>query len=282
MSKKFSSTSSALWDSVSSEYEDTSFHRKDGLYPANFFRYELVLDFLRSKPKGRILDAGCGPGLMTRLLQKEGWEVVACDYSNGMIKTSKKMAKEENLPDVYRQLSLAKLGKLRTKFDYVILNGVLPYISLEEESQVFSELKKVLKKNAFLVASHYNLYFDIFGLDRWSVEAIIHEILEPVGLPKDQLDSAREKINSLLKEPDKVLDQEKTMKLEDPLTYKSKLAGYGFEEIDQAFYNIFYLPAKFEAEQDQEIREKLERKLRRDPKGLMLYRTFVSFAKYQS
>ena len=228
------------------------------------------------------MDAGCGSGLMTRLLQKEGWDVVACDYSKGMIKTSRRKANEENLLDVYHHLSLSELSKLDEKFDYIILNGVLPYISNEEEPQIFSEIKKVLNNGGFLIASHYNLYFDIFGLDRWGVEAIVHEILEPSGLPKQELENAREKITSILKEPNKVLDQEKTMKLEDPLTYKSKLKGYGFEEVDQAFYNLFYLPAKFEAEQNQEIREKLERKLRRNQKGLMLYRTFVSFAKLQS
>ncbi len=282
MSKIFSSTPSQLWDSVSTEYEDTSFNRKDNHYPANSFRYELILIFLKLKPKGKVLDAGCGPGLMTRLLQKEGWDVVACDYSQGMIETSRKRAREENLPDVYQKLSLSELGKLETKFDYVILNGVLPYLSPEEEPQVFSEIKKILKKDGFLIASHYNLYFDIFGLDRWSTDAIINEILEPAGLPKDQLTKAREKINSQLKKPDQVLDIEKTMKLEDPLSYKYKLEGFGFNEVDQAYYNLFYFPAKFEAEQDQKIREDLERKLSRDPKGLLLYRTFISFAKFQS
>ena len=279
MSRKFSSTSSKLWDSVSAEYEDNSFHRKDNLYPANAFRYELVIDFLKSKPKGKVLDAGCGPGLMTRLLQKRGWDVVACDYSEGMVATSRKKAKEESLPDVYQHLPLSELSKLNEKFDYIILNGVLPYISNEEEPKVFSEIKKVLKKDGFLIASHYNLYFDIFGMDSWGVEAIVHEILRPAGLPETEVENARTRINSILKDPETVLDSEKTMKLEDPLSYKQKLASFGFEEIDQAFYNLFYLPAKFEAEQDQEIREKLERKLRRDPKGLMLYRTFVSFAK---
>lgn len=282
MAKTLTSTPAALWDSVSTDYEENSFHRKDNLYPANLFRYELVLKFLKSKPKGKVLDAGCGPGLMTRLLQKEGWEVVACDYSKGMIKTSKKKAKLENLPDVYHHLPLSELSKLKTKFDFIILNGVLPYVSKEEEPKVFSELKKVLNQGGFLIASHYNLYFDIFGLDRWGVDALVQEILEPAGLPTKELSIARERINLALKTPEKVLDEEKTMKLEDPLSYKDKIDQYGFREIDQAFYNFFYLPAKFESEQNQEVREDLERKLRRDPKGLMLYRTFVSFAQLTS
>jgi 2-polyprenyl-3-methyl-5-hydroxy-6-metoxy-1,4-benzoquinol methylase len=254
----------------------------DKLYPANSFRYELILDFLKNQPKGKILDAGCGPGLMTRTLQKQGWDVTACDYSEGMIATSKKKAVEENLPDVYHHLSLQELSKLNDKFEIVILNGVLPYISVEEEEKVFDEIKKVLKPGGFLIASHYNLYFDIFGMDKWSVPAIVENILQPSGLPNDELKKADELITSVLKNPDHVLDKEKTMKLEDPIGYKEKLKAFGFEEFDQAYYNLFYLPAKFEAEQNQDIREELERKLRRDPKGLLLYRTFVSFAKLTS
>lgn len=282
MSKKYTSTPAELWDSVSHEYEETSFHRKNKLYPANSFRYELILEFLKTQPKGKILDAGCGPGLMTRTLQKEGWEVTACDYSKGMIETSKKKAETENLPDVYQQLSLQELSNLNEKFDIVILNGVLPYISNEEEQKVFDEIKKVLNPDGILIASHYNLYFDIFGMDKWSVPAIVENILEPAGLPANELKKADEKITSVLKNPEHVLDKEKTMKLEDPLSYKEKLNNFDFKEFDQAYYNLFYLPAKFEAEQDQDVREELERKLRRDPKGLLLYRTFVSFAKLQN
>jgi 2-polyprenyl-3-methyl-5-hydroxy-6-metoxy-1,4-benzoquinol methylase len=278
MSKQFSSTPSSLWDSVSTEYEENSFHRKGGAYPANSFRYELLFEFLDSKPKGKILDAGCGPGLMSRMLQKRGWDVVACDYSEGMIKTSKAKAKEEKLPDIYHHLSLFELSKLNEKFDYVILNGVLPYVSEEEEEKAFAEIKKILSPNGYLLSSHYNLYFDVFGLDKWGVEAIVHSILEPAGLPVLELEKAEEKIGTLIKEPNRVLDKEKTMKLEDPLSYKEKLARLGFKEFDQAYYNLFYLPSKFESDQNQEVREKLERSLRRNPKGLMLYRTFVSFA----
>ncbi|HEY4694885.1 MAG TPA: class I SAM-dependent methyltransferase [Candidatus Nanoarchaeia archaeon] len=279
MSKNFSSTPSSLWDLVSQDYEELSFHKKSGLYPANSFRYEIILEFLKKQPKGKVLDAGCGPGLMTRLLQKQGWDVTACDYSKGMIKVSKQKAAEENLPDVYHYLPLSQLSKLAKKFDFVILNGVLPYISEKEEPKVFEEIKKVLTPKGILIASHYNLYFDIFGFDKWTVEAIINYILSPAGLNTKDLASAQEKISSLLHQKHKTLDREKTMKLEDPTAYKKKLERFGFEEFDQAYYNFFYLPAKFEADQRQAVREKLERKLRRDPKGLMLARTFVSFSK---
>jgi 2-polyprenyl-3-methyl-5-hydroxy-6-metoxy-1,4-benzoquinol methylase len=278
MTQKFASTDPSLWDDVANEYEETSFHRKNGLYPANFFRYETVLEFLETQPKGKILDAGCGPGLMTRLLQKKGWDVVACDYSPGMINTSKKKAKEEGLADVYHRLDLKELSKLKQKFSIVILNGVLPYISESEEAKVFSEIHKVLAPGGYLIASHYNLYFDVYGLDKWSVETILHSLLEPSGLPQVEIEKVKSKLTESLASPDYVLDKEKTMKVEDPLRYHEKLAHFGFKEIDQVYYNFFYMPAKFEDNQDPDVREKMERKLRRDPRGLLFFRTFTSFA----
>ena len=282
MAKKFQSTPSSLWDSVSQDYEENSFKRRNNLYPANLFRYELILEFLKTQLKGKILDAGCGPGLMTRMLQKEGWDVTSCDYSEGMLAIAKRKALEEGLPDVYHHLPLAQLGKLDQKFSIVILNGVLPYVSSEEELGVFEEIKKVLLPGGYLIASHYNFYFDIYAMDRWTIEAMVDSILEPAGLPKEELQKATEKIKANLANYESVLDKDKTMKTEDPLTYKSKLEGFGFEEFDQAYYNLFYLPAKYEKDQKPEVREVLERKLRRDPKGLLLYRTFLSFAKLTS
>ncbi len=281
MPNLFNSTKASLWDSVSKEYEDLSYHGKNTAYPGNHFRYEIILDFLATQSLGSLLDAGCGPGLMTRLLQKKGWQVTACDYSLGMLKSAKEKAKQENLPDVYRHLSLQELSQLGKKFDIVLLNGVLPYISEKEEGKVFSEIKKVLKPKGIFIASHYNLYFDFFGLDKWSVKAVVENILKPAGLPASELEKAQKKIESSLKNPNQVLDKEKTMKLEDPLSYKDKLKNFGFQEFDQAFYNFFYLPAKFEAEQDQQVRGKLEKKLRRNPRGLLLARGFVSFAYLQ-
>lgn len=282
MSKPFTSTPSSLWDGVASDYEDFSFHRKSGFYPANSFRYEIILDYLEKQPKRRLLDAGCGPGLFTRSLQKKGWDVVACDYSSKMINVSKQKAAQEGLPDVYQVLLLQRLSELNKKFDYVVLNGVLPYVESKEEPKVFSEIKKVLKKGGVIITSHYNLYFDVFSLDQWTTTAIIDSILKPAGLSGPELKKAANKIASLLNNPQQSLDQEKTMKLEDPISYKNKLAEFGFTEFDQAYYNLFYLPAKFEKQQNYSIREKLERKLRRDSKGLLLYRTFVSFAKLVS
>jgi len=282
MSNKFVSTSSELWTEVSSNYEEHSYLKKDGKYPANGFRNRILLEFFDSAPKGEVLDAGCGTGLMSRLLQKKGWKVTSVDYADGMVEETNKRAKSEGIDAVARKLSLQELSKLNKKFDYIMLNGVLPYVSREEESAVFEELKAISKENTVLVAAHYNLFFDIFGFDRYSVDAFEQLLRETNILTQKQLESTRSKIESRLAVPEKTLDEEKTMKLENPLEYANKLNKFGFDQFDLAYYNFFYLPPSSEKDQDQSTREQLELQLCRNSSAVLLARGFISFAKFVS
>lgn len=279
MSQISSSTPSQLWDSVADDYEEHSYQGKAGAYPANSFRTDILLDFFRDQPKGKVLDAGCGTGHMTRKLLELGWDVTSVDFSQGMLDTAERKTVEVGLDGKFQLCSVFELKKLGQTFDHIMLNGVLPYITVEEEPKVFAQLHEILNPNGYLVTSHYNFYFDIFSFDRWTIDAIVNQILIPSGVPKKEIAHAKTKIDSLLNNSDKVLDQKRTMKTENPLTYRQKLQDFGFEQFDLAYYNLFYLPAKFEAEQTQSVRKKLEHLLRRDPKGLLLARTFVSLAK---
>jgi 2-polyprenyl-3-methyl-5-hydroxy-6-metoxy-1,4-benzoquinol methylase len=279
MADDFSSTPVELWDSVAEEYQAKSYEGQEGLYPANSFRTEILSEYFKAAPKGKILDAGCGTGDATRMLLSSGWDVTSVDYSPKMVEVAKRLTEEKGLSGKFAQCSLQQLSSLNDKFDYVMLNGVLPYISLEEEPGVFEQIRQVSTHGACLIASHYNLFFDLFGYDRWSVAAIKTGILEDAGLDKTIAAKAAEKVTSLLASPEHVVDKERTMKLEDPLAYRQKLKTYGFEEFDQAYYNFFYMPYRFEAEQDQQVRSDMERRLRRTSSGLLLARTFVSFSK---
>lgn len=46
-----------------------------------------ITDFIlsQSKPKSRLLDLGCGPGLYTSLFKDEGYEVVGVDFNKASI-----------------------------------------------------------------------------------------------------------------------------------------------------------------------------------------------------
>jgi 2-polyprenyl-3-methyl-5-hydroxy-6-metoxy-1,4-benzoquinol methylase len=279
---RYSSTPVDVWDNVADEYQETSYQGKDKLYPANSFRQKLLEDFFAKLPKGKILDAGCGTGEATRLLLRLGWDVTSVDYSPKMVAAAKRHTEKAGLTGKFEQCSLNELSKLNQTFPYIMLNGVLPYIAAEEEPEVFAQIAKVAEPGATLISSHYNAYFELFGFDKWSVATLGTTILPEAGLDKDVIALAEQRIASLLNTADEVLDQEKTMKFESPLDFGAKIKKFGFEQFDQAYYNFFYLPPKFEAEQDQKIRADMEARLNRTNAGLLLARTFVSFAKKTS
>ena len=47
--------------------------------------YEQILWFLESQPKGRILDAPCGQGVLSQCLEEAGHEVFCCDLDPGQM-----------------------------------------------------------------------------------------------------------------------------------------------------------------------------------------------------
>jgi 2-polyprenyl-3-methyl-5-hydroxy-6-metoxy-1,4-benzoquinol methylase len=280
MSNNFSSTPSELWDSVAGEYDEASYGGKDGLYPANKYRSEILLGFFETAKKGTVLDAGCGTGQMTRELLKRGWDVTSVDYSKEMLAVAEQKTKAIGLNGIFIHCDLKELAKLDRKFDYIMLNGVLPYVAVEEEPQVFEQLRAVSHAQTILLSAHYNLFFNLLSFDNWTVSAITDTFLSTLSAAERNL--ASEKITSCLSDPNNALDDERTMKMESPIAYSEKLKGFGFAQQDLAYYNFFYLPGKFQAEQKHDIREKLERELRRDWRAVLLARGFVSIAKRSS
>jgi ubiquinone/menaquinone biosynthesis C-methylase UbiE len=277
MPKNFSSTSPELWDEVAGQYEEISYGGKDGFYPANKYRSEILLEFFQSAKKGPVLDAGCGTGQMTRELLKRGWDVTSVDYSERMLEVAKQKTKEAGLDGKFIYCDVKELSTLDRTFDYIMLNGVLPYISFEEEPRVFDQIRAVSKIGTFLLVANYNLFFNLLSFDKWTVSTITEEFLSE--LPVDQRKLAFEKITSCLSDVNDALDETRTMKMESPIAYSEKIKAYGFTEIDLAYYNFFYLPGKFQDEQRHDLRERLERKLRRDWRALLLARGFVSISK---
>lgn len=278
MDNKFTSTPSSLWDLVSNEYNESSYEGKEGAYPANSFRSEILLDFFKGAPRGKVLDAGCGTGEMTRSLLKLGWDVTSVDYSKGMLETAAEKTKEAGLNGSFSHCTLFELEKLNTKFDYIMLNGVLPYIQEDEEPKVFEQLHKVLNPKGTLLSAHYNAYFNLLSLDKWTPGAV-SLLASNIGIDSSKEKELHSSISKLLIDSETSNDNERTMKMEDPLTYDKKLESFDFKQFDKAYYNFFYLPLKHHHDQDNDFRTKMERDMRRNEKGLLFFRGFVSLAK---
>ncbi len=96
--------------------------------------------------KLNILDLGCGPGLYSEILAKDGHEVTGVDFSSHSIKHAKNEAGKKNLDITYLNENYLDLDLAENTFDLVILIytdfGVL--LPLERD-QLLEIIKKVLK-----------------------------------------------------------------------------------------------------------------------------------------
>ncbi|MCP4553366.1 MAG: class I SAM-dependent methyltransferase [Bacteroidetes bacterium] len=99
----------------------------------------------------KILDLGCGPGLYSQLLAKNGHQLTGVDFSKHSIKYARETAKEKNLEIDYRQQNYLELED-HEKYDLVILIftdfGVL---SPDDRAILLSNIHRALKPGGFFL-----------------------------------------------------------------------------------------------------------------------------------
>ena len=99
-----------------------------------------------------ILDLGCGPGLYSELLAKDGHKVTGVDFSSHSIRYATKEAEKKNLSIRYLNQNYLELDLEENSFDLVILiytdfGVLLP----PERDQLLEVIKKVLKTNGIFI-----------------------------------------------------------------------------------------------------------------------------------
>jgi ubiquinone/menaquinone biosynthesis C-methylase UbiE len=105
-------------------------------------------------PKAKILDAGCGTGLLTVALLKaldHPVRITAIDLSGSSIVTAKKAVEEKagRADKVsFTQANVLALPFADNSFDFVVTSGVLEYVPLRDG---FGELSRVLKRGGYIL-----------------------------------------------------------------------------------------------------------------------------------
>ena len=124
----FNEVSSDAWDKLTSN-EPVSFVRqlvREG-------RQKMLLAILEKLPKdlkgSRILDAGCGTGVLSRMLDERGAEVVAVDISDKLIEVAKNRSRSHrNIEYFSGDMKEQSFGN----FDYIIAMDSLIHYSTED------------------------------------------------------------------------------------------------------------------------------------------------------
>lgn len=101
----------------------------------------------------RVLDIGCGGGILCESLARLGAQVTGIDTSLNAIKVAKEHASKQNLKIDYQNCDLMKF-KLESKFDVVTCMEVLEHV--DNIDFLLDKTKKVLKPSGLFLGSTIN------------------------------------------------------------------------------------------------------------------------------
>lgn len=153
----------------------TSWGRVAGWYkvavdqPQSYHQTLIIPNLLRllSPKKGeRVLDVGCGSGVVSEQFAKVGAEVIGIDVSKEFIFAAQERAKQSKLAIQYHVGSGEKMGMVATgSIDTILL--VLVVQNMEKMEATFSECSRVLKKSGRLAIVMNHPVFRIPKFSEW-------------------------------------------------------------------------------------------------------------------
>ena len=128
--------------------EEGEYHRylspNDSYYPTYQAKMKLVHEYVQRVPKAwTVLDAGCGEGVLTEQLRKEGYNIVDLDLNY----TS----------DIVVQGSITQMPFPDKHFNLVFCLDTIEHLYYSDQEKALAEINRVLKPDSILVISIPNL-----------------------------------------------------------------------------------------------------------------------------
>ncbi len=181
---------------------------------------------LFDQPNGRVLDVGCGPGVMAGVLAQMGCDVTGVDLAHGMTV----LARERQPQARFGVSDIQALPFADEHFDAVLAMGVIEYAP--DERAALCELTRVLRRERTLIISFPNARSPYA---RWRGQVYYRA-----------LDSARPLINLVKRRQTEALSSRLHRGYSEPLVTRW-LADVGCRVEQCAYYNFQVLLSPLDA-----------------------------------
>ncbi len=134
--------------------------------PDDYIKYKLkykkafIDKVLKYANNGKVIEMGCGTGLMAGYLQSKGLDVTALDLSQNVLKYAKEIASKSKIisPCKYEQGNILDLKYKSDTFSVSYSNGVLEHFSDEE---IISILRQQLNVSKYVIFGIPSTYFNM-------------------------------------------------------------------------------------------------------------------------
>ena len=125
-------------------------------------RQRFALDMVEAAipPSSKILDAGCGPGVMAGKLMERGYAVWGIDFAEPMIRQARQLCGS----NLFGVGDVEHIPFPDNTFDVVVSLGVIEY--LESDEQALREMRRVLRPGGRAVIAISNGRSPLLRLDR--------------------------------------------------------------------------------------------------------------------
>lgn len=123
-------------------------------------KIKTIFSFLENIRNLKVLDAGCGTGIITKELSKNGADVISIDVNELAIEFTKKSLKKENMdPNKIIRGDVQYLPFKDKSFDIVVSTDIIEHLLHPEF--FFFEARRILKENGRLLVSTDNLWLPL-------------------------------------------------------------------------------------------------------------------------
>jgi ubiquinone/menaquinone biosynthesis C-methylase UbiE len=103
------------------------------------------LDLLLQKPRGKILEIGCGNCRNLLQFAKAGFECYGIDFSKEMLRQAREFCKKHGISIALKKANAVKLPFSNESFDYVLCIALLHHLKKREAVKAVKEAWKVLR-----------------------------------------------------------------------------------------------------------------------------------------